>query len=125
MNVDDDHLLDRLTAALRSEAVPEMPLVLAEAGRDQRCEWVVYGLAGGVLAASILVIALWGSQTSDAGRVAKKESAVREQAIEFATPLTQIESKLAEVEAEIRELQTQAALLDARRKADELLAAFK
>jgi len=132
MNIDDDSLLDSIAAYLRREAAPEMPAeLLAARGAGSR-SWVWCGAAASVLAASIVAISLWGLQrTNDARphevaeqRRAKTESAAVMQAVDLAASLKRIESGFSALDVEIRELQRKALLLDARRKADELLAKF-
>ncbi len=131
MTADDDNLLDQIVARLRTEPVPEMPAELASIERRGDRTWVWYGLAAGALAASIAAMAAWSPQQEERGdaRVvarprAKSDSEVAVQAVDLSAPFKQIESQLDGLGEEIRELKAQAALVDARRKADELLARF-
>ncbi len=132
MNVDGDNLLDKIAARLRMEAVPEMPVELASSKKRGNPAWVWYGLAAGALAASMAATTAWGPRQNEQKgepRVAeqsraKTDSSVVRQVVDFAAPLTEIESKLDGLDEEIRELKAKAALVDARKKADELLARF-
>lgn len=132
MTNEHDSLLDRIAARLRTEAVPEMPVELAT-GRGVRYRaWVWYGVAAGVLAASIVALSFWVVRRNEDALLrdvaerprAKTDSAVVAQSVDLVAPLERLESDLVALDDEIRELQSKAVLLDARRKADELLAKF-
>ena len=132
MNTDDDILLDRIASYLKMEAVPEMPVELSTARGTRRRLRVRYGVAAGALAASIVAVSLWGLRRSEEARPlevaeqrrARAESAVMLQAVDLTAPFKRIEAGFTAIDDEIRELQSKAALLDARKKADELLARF-
>ena len=131
MNVDDDALLDKITAKLRTESVPEMPVELASNEKRDKRTWIWYGLAAGALAASIAALAVWPPRHEEraSARVVerqrlKSDSAVVVQVVDLTESLQRIESTLNGLGEEIRELKVRATLLDARRKADELLAKF-
>ena len=132
MENDNDSLLDRIVIRLRTEAVPEMPEELATGLGVTDRGWVWYGVAASAVAASIVALSLWGARRNEGtvlrdvakGPHAKTESAVVVKKVDLATPLERLKSELIALDAEIHELQGKAMLLDARRKADELLAKF-
>jgi len=132
MENDDDSLLDRIVTRLRTEAVPEMPEELATGRGVTDRAWVWYGVAVSAVAASIIALTLWGARWHEdkvlrdvaKGPHAKTESAVVVKNVDLATPIERLKSELVALDDEIRELQSKAMLLDARRKADELLAKF-
>jgi len=132
---DDSRLLDEIIVHLRSEQVPEMPTELATSRTSKPRSWPWYLVPIAALAASIVGVLVWYSYAvqSLAPRVPMqvqhpstdiRESGVIVQTVDLAKPLTQLETNLASMDVEIAELQRKAALLDARRTADELLAQY-
>lgn len=130
----DDELLDEITAYLRNEPVPEMPNVLARTARTPVARprrWVGTAVAAGIVAASLDGFLIWRNfvetdQPKVPGVVAappSKPSAptIVVLPIDLTKPLTQLDGRLDEIDQEIAVLRRQAALLDVRRKADELL----
>ena len=111
-----------------------MPASLAAGGSaGKRPAWFYAAVAAGALAASLAGLALWrwqappplDSQRPDivqqhptAPPQPKSDVAILD--VDLSQPLVQIEADLDVLDAEIAELSRQAALLDARRLADEL-----
>ena len=128
----DDELLEEIIVRLRTMPVPEMP-TLGRARRAAKTRgWILYGIGASALAASFVGFLLWhthGLQKSDPRlpevvkqpRTDTSESAVIVRAVDITEPLAQLEENLDSFDAEISKLRRKAALLDARRMADELL----
>lgn len=130
---DNDELLNKIIIRLRSEPVPELPADFTPR-RPARSLWLIrYSAVASVVAASIvgyfLIHALTPKSgeptaTFDAGDslVERIESDVIVKPDDLAAPLAALETGLASIDAEIAELNKQAAMLDARRRADAMLA---
>lgn len=127
----DDELLDEITAYLRNEPVPELPKVLARPPAARPRRWVGTAVAAGIVAASLGGFLIWRNfvetgQPKVPGVVAAPPSepsrlTIVVLPIDLTKPLTQLDGQLDEIDKEIAELRRQAALLDVRRKADELV----
>lgn len=134
--MNDDELLDLVIARLRNESVPEMPGELTLAPPFAARRWKRYASITGGLAASLL-IATWWRWSAEQGPgapvpavVQRSETDARDpivvvRTIDLAEPLTRLETGLTVIDAEIVALRRRAALLDARRKAEELVAHYQ
>ena len=130
----DDELLDEITAYLRHEQVPEMPQQLMLRRRTRR-HGVWWAAAVGTLAASCGGLLIWRTlpdvhrQSSAPGLAQQAPKAIEKSEVvvlpvDLAAPIGQLEAHLDQFEDELADLRWQASLLEARRKADELLAQF-
>ena len=123
----NDELLDQVIARLRDEPVPEIPGELTHRPDLPSRRWKREAAIAGGLAASLLMTGWWiwsTEQRREAGaHVARGTVVVR--TIDLAQPLTRLEAGLTTIDAEIVALRRRAALLDARRKADELAAHYR
>lgn len=141
---DDDILLDKITARLRTERVPEVPTELLVSNATPRSRVTVpYRLVIGSLAASLMAFLFWSSwakpelslRGKNAPEVArsspeseppeikntKVDSDVVLLDVDLTEPLNQLAAELVLLDAQIDKLRSQAALLDARRLADEMI----
>ncbi|MEX1026944.1 MAG: hypothetical protein WD049_02895 [Candidatus Paceibacterota bacterium] len=134
MNTDED-LLNQITAHLRSESAPEMPAALTTRCTAKPRGWFRYAVGASALAASIVGFLIWRSHASQSvepraptvvqqPREDTQESDVVVRAVDLTEPLARLEANLDSVDAEIAELRSKAALLDAQRMADELLVQY-
>lgn len=137
----NDELLDQVIARLRNEPVPEMPGELTLAPPLAARRWKRHASIVSGLAASLLIATWWrwsaeqGPEQQGPGApapavVQRAETDPREplvvvRTIDLAEPLTRLEAKLTAIDAEIVALRRRAALLDARRKAEELVAHYQ
>jgi hypothetical protein len=130
---DNDELLDRIIARLRSESVPAMPAEFTPRRAVQSPRLIRYAAAAGVVAASILGYVVMHLQAPKSGEppapfvaddslVERIESGVVVKPVDLTAPLAELEAGLASMDAQIDELRKQAALLDARRRANAMLA---
>jgi negative regulator of sigma E activity len=128
----DDELLDEVIRHIRSEPVPEMPSLIVGRHITKRQRWYWSTAAACALAASLAGFFYWHSQTSsmhqprlpDVAQIPSQNAADSETVVglvDLAQPLAQLEAALDLIDAEVAELRTQASLLDARRRADELM----
>jgi hypothetical protein len=133
----DDELLDEIAAYLRTEPVPPMPDVQAptHVSRPPR-RWPWPAVAAAALAASLAGLLWWrsGPAPPAAPRLPEEVhtapaerggSGVAVLNVDLAEPLAQIEAGLDSIDAELAQLRRDAELLDARRKADDLLARWQ
>ena len=137
----NDELLDQVIARLRDEPVPKMPreLTLSPALPSPRRRMRDAAIVG-ALAASLLIAGwqIWSAQQNrdDEAPVARRSAVVRDSGadvrppivvrqINLTEPLTRLEAGLTAIDAEIAALRLPAALLDARRQANELTARFR
>lgn len=132
---DDNELLDEIIAHLRSEPAPEMPSALTArcTAKPRGRVWLAVG--AGALTASLVGILLWRPHALEThnpslrdvvreSHAVDPESQVVIRTVDLTEPLAQVEANLDLVDAEIAELRSKAALLDARRMADDLLARY-
>lgn len=131
----DDDLLDKITAHLRSEPVPEMPKQLLSRGTYRTPSWWQVAAASLAVAASIGGL-LWlllpprpslrpiSPDVVQLTHPAENETPVIAVRIDLVAPLVELDAQLVQIESEIAELREMASLLDARHKADELLAQY-
>ncbi len=128
----DDELLDEVIRHLRSEPVPEMPTLLVERRLVKPRRWFWAAATASALAASLVGLLLWRSQTSstpeprspDVAQQPDRDTPASEivvRAVDLAGPLAQLEADLDSIDAEVAELRRQAGLLDARRRTEELI----
>lgn len=136
----DDELLDEIAAHLRDERVPPMPdvpLTFPAPAASRRGLWAA--VAATALAASIAGLLWWRmppAELTPPGRapggvqpnivhtnpIPQPSANVVRVNVDLAAPLTHLEARLDALDAELAQLRREAELLDARRKADRLLA---
>jgi hypothetical protein len=148
---DAEMLLDQIASHLRTQPVPEMPAVAEAGGRTSAVRGSIqhpwwYVAAAVALAASIAGFLFWRPVGIDPSRLGNGEVVIEQKhdpevpvqqeqplptseaapvtqlAVDLQQPLDRLTVGLDAVDREIAELRTPAALLDARRKADALLA---
>lgn len=138
----NDDLLNRLVGELRSQPVPPLPEKLRGWSPDKAvspksngvAKWLVLAAvaASVCLAVGVTCWRLWPTKPAEPNIVEKSQQqgvegiadATIVSAISVENELAAIESGLNDIDAEIASLKQQAKLLDARRKAGELMDSF-
>lgn len=132
----DDELLDEVIARFRLEEAPEPPAALFRAAAEMPARIRIWRLVGaGAIAASVAALLMWRFQAAPVDDPRGPEIARRPvtqnpvartdaQPVDLTKPFAEMEASLDAVDAEVAALRNEAALLDARRMADEMLAKY-